>query len=610
MWVKKLKLRNFRCFGPEETVLNLDDTTTFIGMNSSGKTAALQALVKLFGNSSSVRELKRADFHISKGKKPENVVKNDLYIEAIITFPELETDDQTAKATIPLLFQQMTVSGTGESPYVRIRLVGTWQAGNSPDGEIEQELIFITIAEDENESDFEEHTMRVTANHQSMIEVIYVPAVRNPSEQLRNASGTILWRVLNGINWPEDIDTQVANSGKELGRIFDDIPGFQLLETVMGKQWGRLHSDVRYNQIKVGVNNDDLRAILQRFDVRFFPTELPDSYNYNVDELGEGLKSLFYLSLVSSLLEIEDEVLREKQNSIAQEDDNENSRRVFNDGFRLPALTILAIEEPENHIAPHLLGRVMENLKQVSSQDNAQVIITSHTPAIVKRVQPENIRHLQICKERHCTVVNSIKLPSEKDEAYKYIKEAVLAYPELYFARLVVLGEGDTEEIVIPKALNSVEESLDAGGICVAPLGGRYVNHFWKLLTQLSIPYITLLDLDLERETGGWAKIKYVIKQLIENGVNQQELFDALQKGGILVTNENLEEIHTWGLDKGKIDIAVKILRSYDVFFAEPLDMDFMMLEAFEEVYKSLVPENGGPRRTEAQAIKATLKFG
>lgn len=32
---------------------------------------------------------------------------------------------------------------------------------------------------------------------------------------------------------------------------------------------------------------------------------------------------------------------------------------------------------------------------------------------------------------------------------YKSIKEAVKAYPELYFAKLVILGEGDSEEITI-----------------------------------------------------------------------------------------------------------------------------------------------------------------
>ena len=41
--------------------------------------------------------------------------------------------------------------------------------------------------------------------------------------------------------------------------------------------------------------------------------------------------------------------------------------------------------------------------------------------------------------------------------------------------------------------------------VCVVPLGGRHVNHFWRLLERLEIPYVTLLDLDSGRFQGGWA---------------------------------------------------------------------------------------------------------
>ena len=39
----------------------------------------------------------------------------------------------------------------------------------------------------------------------------------------------------------------------------------------------------------------------------------------------------------------------------------------------------------------------------------------------------------------------------EDEDVYKYINQAILAHPELYFSKLVILGEGDSEEIVIPQ---------------------------------------------------------------------------------------------------------------------------------------------------------------
>ncbi len=45
----------------------------------------------------------------------------------------------------------------------------------------------------------------------------------------------------------------------------------------------------------------------------------------------------------------------------------------------------MAVEEPENHIAPHLLGRLINNLNNIAIKNNAQTIITSHSASIIKK---------------------------------------------------------------------------------------------------------------------------------------------------------------------------------------------------------------------------------
>ena len=260
-----------------------------------------------------------------------------------------------------------------------------------------------------------------------------------------------------------------------------------------------------------------------------------------------------------------------------------------------PALTILAVEEPENHISPQLLGKIIDNLDQISTKINSQVVLTSHSPSIVKRIKPKSIRHLRISKDDSCTKVNNILLPDEDDEAHKYVKEAVTCYPEIYFARLVVFGEGDTESIIIPKAIETLGSKLDSCGISVVPLGGRFVHHFWKLLSDIEIPFITLLDLDSERATGGWGTIKYVINQLIENGisigdVSVEENFKQSDLGTMHTRPLNSED------DRHKMMIWVKHLEKYGVFFSAPLDLDFSMLKAFEECYHRTVSSGKGPR--------------
>ncbi|WP_425061472.1 hypothetical protein SCACP_28630 [Sporomusa carbonis] len=91
----------------------------------------------------------RADFHVPPGVNPEELIETELYIEAVIGFAELQNTGGTGTGCIPQLFHQMVVNGQGQAPYVRIRLSATWQRGNTPEGDIDSRLEFITVAESE-----------------------------------------------------------------------------------------------------------------------------------------------------------------------------------------------------------------------------------------------------------------------------------------------------------------------------------------------------------------------------------------------------------------------------------------------------------------------------
>src|SRR5690606_18985773 len=235
-------------------------------------------------------------------------------------------------------------------------------------------------------------------------------------------------------------------------------------------------------------------------------------------------------------------------------------------GVTRPLLTLLAIEEPENHIAPQLLGRVIKILKTIAEKENSQVLLSSHTPAVIKRLDPQCILHFRITEDYE-TEVNPILLPEKTDESYKYVKEAVQNYPEIYFARLVVIGEGDSEEVIFNRLMSVMDVDFDDNIITFAPLGHRFVNHIWKLLKALNIPYITLLDLDKEREGGGWGRVKYALKQLIEIGVDRNELLHL--GDGTILSDEQLGKMHTWQIEKNDsaVQSCIELLKEYDVFY-------------------------------------------
>ncbi len=93
MKITKLKLKGYKSFGPTEVVIPLENKlAAFIGLNSAGKTTALEALKKLFGSSLSEREFCRQDFHIGKDENTDEITERDLSIEVRINFSEDEKE--------------------------------------------------------------------------------------------------------------------------------------------------------------------------------------------------------------------------------------------------------------------------------------------------------------------------------------------------------------------------------------------------------------------------------------------------------------------------------------------------------------------------------------
>lgn len=565
MKLQKIKIEHFRSFNKETTIL-VDDLNAFIGANSSGKTSALLALCKLFSENSSERIITKNDFFQSKVEENSATSKKlSLSIEAV--FETSINPEET-----PLFFSNYVVDSQGDDPYLRIRLEATWEDDGTVEGAIDSHTYFIICPEDK---DITENDKRdVKRNLLNKIRVIYIPALRNPNQQLKNASGSMMYRIINSINWADTTKESIREHLNALNNTISSEKGVLVFREAIQNEWKKIQNDIRYSNAELIFNSDNIESALMKAEI-VFKSEKDDKFS-TIDEIGDGLRSLFYFSMIESLLDIEEKISKEpeKEKSI---------------NMSVPLLTILAVEEPENHIAPHLLGKLINQFKSISGKDNAQVLMSSHSPAIIKRVEPTKIRHFRLDTKIQATKVRKIKLPDKEKnvDQYKFVKEAVRAYPELYFSKLVILGEGDSEELILSKFIELVGSGVDNSEISIVPLGGRFVNHFWRLLKDLQIPYITLLDLDRERFGGGWGRIKYVLNQLLE--------IEKIKEGELL-SKESLETMHTWDTnDIKKMDACISWLEKYDIFFSYPLDIDLMMLEHYSSFYKQTLDRNEGP---------------
>ena len=584
MKLTKVIINNFRSFG-ESQIIELNNQTVLIGNNSSGKTTVLQALSKLFSDKQNDRIIKKSDFHLPKGSRPGENTRN-LFIETIFEFDEL--DGTLYSPAIPSFFEHFTVSQDGAKPFLRIRLESSWEDDGTVEGSVDTQIYYISSDE---EIIKDENKYRALRNDLDKIRVLYVPASRTPEKELGNASGSMLSRLVNSINWTEDEIREITDKIGELNNTFlSDNGALAKINQGIQKSWVLYHEDKRFSQAELTINSSEMAVALRQIDLKFSPTTTEEAFT--VSDLGDGLRSIFYFSLVNSILDIELTITKDR------EENPDNPR------FKLvpPILTILAIEEPENHIAPHHIGKLIKRFKQLGNNDNSQVILTSHSPAIVKRIEPEDLRYLRIENNDRVlqTIVSDIQLPQAIDESYKYIKGAIQAYPELYFAKLVVLGEGDSEELLLPKFFDLLGLEIDSSQISVVPLGGRHVNYFWKLLNSLRIPHITLLDFDNERYGGGWGRIQYAIKQLILNGVAKEKLVTVTTESqeSRVLDDDEIDKIKDWKIDRPDNQLLegwIKMLEKFNVFFSAPLDIDFLMLQHYRKYYLDMLSEKEGP---------------
>lgn len=565
MRISSVTVTNFRCFGPSPTTVSLTDgITALIGANGAGKTALLLAMTRMFGVTSQQRMVVYSDFHQPKATAPNDRATRDLAIEVVLEFPELANEDAEAAGVAPA-FHQMIVDGPGEPPYCRIRLEATWIDDGTADGSVEQRLWWLLSAEAEPA---DEDKRSVRPRERAMIQAVYAPADRDPADALRYAAQTGLGRFIHAVRWSGETRDAVEGAAKEIDSALDQTPGVVAIKQAISATWQDLADSDEFSNAHLRFTSIALDELIRSFDVTFSPAS--DSSETPSSRLSDGQRSLLYLSLVAATSDLERQIASSAILGASTEP-------AFQDEtLRLPSLTIVLLEEPENHLAPHYLSRIIELFESSLSSITTQVVLSSHSPAIVGRVDPSDLRHFRLDLADRTTSVQSLTLPSSRSEEERYVREAVRAFPELYFADFVILAEGPSETQVLPKLATAADLALDQSLVAVVPLGGRHVNHMWKLLTSLGIPHATLLDLDAGRQTGGWDRIRYICDQLLANGKPDADIFrDAPTE----TLNGDIP------LDLASLEPWCQHLENFGVFLSWPLDFDLLMLQAFPTVY-------------------------
>jgi putative ATP-dependent endonuclease of the OLD family len=593
MIIESVTISGFRCFGlgPQRIELS-PQVTAVVGANAAGKTALLMALARMFGVTRALRTVTRSDFHVPADAAADDKSTRNLVVDVVISLPELKKGSAKAETIAPV-FRHVRIEREEDDAVCRLRLEARWEDDGTAEGAVTQSLFWVDSLDDTPK---DETKSAVNAADRGLIQLYYTPASRDAAAQIRASAGALASRLLRAVEWSKESVANVNKATKELTDTFEGEEAIKAIGDALQVRWGALHDDEVDTKPRLSLVSRRFEDVLARLAVIF--EQGPDGQERSLDTLSDGQQSLFYFALAAAVFDLERKIASDGVKGFAQ------------DQMRIPALTLFAMEEPENHLSPFYLARIVGEVRSLAKAGGAQAILTSHSPAVLSRVKPVEVRYARRDPKARTSAIKRIKLPKAKSEEGKFVRGALLAYPELYFARFVILVEGDSERVALPKLAEALDLLVDPSFVAIVPLGGRHVQRFWTLLNDLEIPHATLLDLDLGRAGGGWGRIKTAAKHLLEIGWPKAKVLGL--DGGQVLADDDLDEMHKRDNVASQKDLLnwVRDFENYGVFFSRPLDLDLSLMHAYPEAYRDIIPPKGGPKSTQERAAAAVLGDG
>ena len=236
---------------------------------------------------------------------------------------------------------------------------------------------------------------------------------------------------------------------------------------------------------------------------------------------------------------------------------------------RRSASNYIVIEEPELYLHPHAQRTLHEDLTTISDS-YAQVFLCTHSSHFITL---EEYRSLVIARRSTADQVTQIyQRTSDIFKGEEEISRFNLSYwlnpdrAELFFARKVILVEGQTDKSVLLFAART--NNISASSCSIIDCGSKSsISAYCKLLNAFRIPYAVLMDKDHQTNKGPQAietansenetirnAIDGTIGTLIEIVNDMEEEIGMIEKKGRNKPYRALEHLKSNGLPNSLLD--------------------------------------------------------
>jgi putative ATP-dependent endonuclease of OLD family len=221
--------------------------------------------------------------------------------------------------------------------------------------------------------------------------------------------------------------------------------------------------------------------------------------------------------------------------------------------------SLLAIEEPEAHLHPHVQRRVFRSFLRprphqppVENDDpnrDRTVILTTHSPHIASVAPLNSLIVLRSSgsptKSDARSTVEAGLSATEVEDLERYLD---VTRGELLFAKGVILVEGEAETYLVPAFAKLLGYDLDELGISVCSVAGTNFLPFVKLLGEqsLSIPFSIITDEDpvQDRTCLAHNRVNRLLGVLVTSYKypgTTKKMFAEAKASGLFVTPHTLE---------------------------------------------------------------------
>lgn len=293
-------------------------------------------------------------------------------------------------------------------------------------------------------------------------------------------------------NSEEGLKTRIQRTFKAVEDQFKEVEKFSTFDSSVSEYFSQhLPKNAEENRFDVTVSFRAFNPITYFKSLSLIPRD--NGRDIDLLQLGDGMKTILLISYF----------------------------KAYAEAFKNSS--ILMIEEPEIYLHPHLRRHIFDMFSELAEKNDVQVFYTTHSPDFIDVSKFENIS-IVIKNDRKTEVRQAVceKVNSSRDnDLLKHVKKLMSSFGqsedptsdsvrerlrlfyrleqnEAFFAKKIVLVEGQTEFFSLPIYAKAHNFSFNKEGITIVNCGAKNnIPYFYCLFNKcFELPTFVIIDGD------------------------------------------------------------------------------------------------------------------